>query len=124
MVEKAKEFFTATVGWSFNQFPMGDATYWVAMADDKPVGGLFPMQGAMLEEMPPHWMSYLEVDNVDDAARQIATGGRELAQQPRVEPWGQKSCRIISPGGSLLGFAETSWARTISKQLETAKEDS
>ncbi|MEE9589362.1 MAG: hypothetical protein V3V97_15225 [Hyphomicrobiaceae bacterium] len=58
-VEKAKEFFTATVGWSFNQFPMGDATYWVAMADDKPVGGLFPMQGAMLEEMPPHWMSYL-----------------------------------------------------------------
>ena len=75
------------------------------------------------DRIPLGFTLEFEVDNIDDAARQIAVGGQELAQQPRVEPWGQKSCRMISPGGSLLGFAETSWARTITKQLEAAKED-
>ena len=64
-----------------------------------------------------------EVDKVQDVARRIEADRREIAQAPREEPWGQKTSRMISPGGSLLGFAETPWARRITKQMETAEGD-
>ena len=75
------------------------------------------------DRIPLGFTLEFEVDNVDDVARQVAAAGHELAHQPRDEPWGQKSCRMILPGGCPLGFAETSWARTITKQLEAAKEE-
>ena len=64
-----------------------------------------------------------EVDSVEEASKQIESHGRELAHAPREEPWGQKTFRMISPGGSLLGFAETPWARQITKEMETEKSD-
>jgi len=64
-----------------------------------------------------------EVDDVQDAAKQIEASGWQVAQGPRSEPWGQKTLRVFSPGGGLLGFAETPWARTIIKHLEAAKAD-
>ena len=39
--EKAKKFYGATIGWTFDAMPMPDGTYWVAKMGDKPVGGLF-----------------------------------------------------------------------------------
>ena len=58
-VEKAKAFFTETVGWSFDEFPMENGTYWVAMSNGNPVGGFMAMQGIVPDGVPPHWMSYL-----------------------------------------------------------------
>ncbi len=59
-----------------------------------------------------------EVDAASDAASDIEGHGGKLVQAPREEPWGQKSFRMLSPGGSVLGFAETPWARRI---IETMK---
>ena len=64
-----------------------------------------------------------EVDNIEDAAGQIEQSGYTISQQPRQEPWGQKTCRMMSLGGGLLGLAETPRARRITKQLEAGEED-
>jgi catechol 2,3-dioxygenase-like lactoylglutathione lyase family enzyme len=75
------------------------------------------------DRIPLGFTLEFEVDNVEDTAGRIARDGRDIAQAPRLEPWGQKTLRMLSPGGSLLGFAETPWARKITRQMEVAEGD-
>jgi catechol 2,3-dioxygenase-like lactoylglutathione lyase family enzyme len=75
------------------------------------------------DRIPLGFTLEFEVDSVEDAARRLEGDGRQIAQAPRLEPWGQKTLRMFSPGGSLLGFAETPWARKITQQMETAEGD-
>jgi len=75
------------------------------------------------DRIPLGFTLEFEVENVQEAAGQIEHSGWEISQTPRQEPWGQKTCRLISPGGSLLGLAETPWARKITNQPEVAEGD-
>ena len=75
------------------------------------------------DRIPLGFTLEFEVDDVKDAASRIESAPRQIAQAPRQEPWGQKTFRMLSPGGSLLGFAETPWARRITKAMETAEDD-
>lgn len=59
-----------------------------------------------------------EVDDVDTAAKTVASAGLEVVQAPQMEPWGQKTTRAFAPSGALLGFAETPWGRTLKQQVE------
>ena len=74
----------------------------------------------LAHEIPLGLTLEFEVDNVADASEKITGDGYKMVQGPRVEPWGQKSCRMFSPAGSLFGFAETPWARRITQQMETS----
>ena len=64
--ERAKRFYTETVGWTFAGGPTPDGeTYWVAFEDGKPVAGLFPLASPRFDCVPEGWMSFLAVDDVD-----------------------------------------------------------
>ena len=57
--------------------PHRDRTYWIAKAGDKPVAGILDMRGIVPDGDPPHWLSYLEVDDVDrrlPRSREMAAG--------------------------------------------------
>jgi predicted enzyme related to lactoylglutathione lyase len=57
-VEKAKKFYTDTLGWSFEAMPMPEGdTYWVAKMGEAPVGGLFDISGPQFGPVPECWMS-------------------------------------------------------------------
>lgn len=76
---KAKSFYTKSIGWDFKEMPMGpDGVYYVAMAGEKPAGGIMEMTGKKFEGVPEHWMSYLYVDDVD---------AREKGPQPKALPY-------------------------------------
>jgi len=66
-----------------------------------------------IEKVPLGYTLEFEVDNVADTAATLAEANVSLAQETKTEPWGQVSCRLMSPGGSLLGMAETPWRRTL-----------
>jgi catechol 2,3-dioxygenase-like lactoylglutathione lyase family enzyme len=74
------------------------------------------------DRIPLGFTIEFEVDDVDRAAQQLAARGVQLTQQPKTEPWGQRSCRLIALGGGLLGFAETPWARQIRQHLEAGEQ--
>jgi uncharacterized protein len=72
-VERAKKFYTDTLGWTFESMPMPTdkgKSYWIAKANGEPAGGLFDLTGPEFNSVPESWMSYIAVDNVD--ARRIA----------------------------------------------------
>ena len=78
-VERAKAFYAATIGWTYEGMPMPhqDRTYWVAKLAGKPVAGLMDMRGIVPDADPPHWLGYIEVDNIDRCVAAIeANGGR------------------------------------------------
>src|SRR5271163_2270087 len=72
-VEAAKAFYAATVGWTFESLsaPEPNGAYWVAKAaDGKPVAGILDMRGILPDSDPPHWLNYLEVEDVDQCVAQ------------------------------------------------------
>src|ERR1700731_100758 len=83
-VEAAKAFYAATVGWTFEGMPMPhqNRTYWIAKAGRKPVAGILDMRGIVPDTDPPHWLSYLEVDDVDRCVAEIESHGGKIVRPP------------------------------------------
>lgn len=76
----------------------------------------------LAEKIPLGLTLEFEVDNADQAGAKISRQGYRLIQPARQEPWGQRTFRVFSPAGSLLGFVETPWARQITRPMETSKD--
>jgi len=115
--EKAKKFYGAAIGWTFDAMPMPDGTYWVAKMGDKAVGGLFTIDGPQWEGVPEHWMSYLAVDDVDARPRRLAhqplgevAAGGATADDGDVEGRHQIRPRLhLSPCGRGRGPLHQQW---------------
>jgi catechol 2,3-dioxygenase-like lactoylglutathione lyase family enzyme len=75
------------------------------------------------DSIPLGYTLEFEVDELDQTANQIDASQCVLVQPPHEEPWGQKTCRVIAPGGGLLGFAVTPWARRLAQQVQAAPND-
>jgi catechol 2,3-dioxygenase-like lactoylglutathione lyase family enzyme len=50
-----------------------------------------------------------EVDDVDGAAAELGAAGHELLRPPGDEPWGQRTARLLSADGLLVGVVHTPW---------------
>jgi predicted enzyme related to lactoylglutathione lyase len=87
-VEAAKAFYAATVGWTFEGMPTPhqNRTYWLAKAGGKPVAGILDMRGLTPDSDPPHWLSYLEVDDLDRRLAEIRTHGGKIVRPPLDVP--------------------------------------
>jgi uncharacterized protein len=100
-VEAAKAFYAATVGWTFEGMPMPhqNRTYWIAKAGGKPVAGILDMRGIVPDTDPPHWLSYLEVDDVDRRVAEIESHGGRIVRPPFDVP----DFRRIAVGADATG---------------------
>ena len=107
-VEKAKQFFARTVGWQFEGMNMADmggaGTYWVAQADGKPVGGMMDMTGVVPPGVPPHWIGYVEVDDIDARIAQVASAGGNVMRPPFDIPGVGRIAILADPTGAVLGW--------------------
>lgn len=76
-----KAFYNQLFGWTTSPSNVG---FYHHLHDRNGVmfGGLVDMNSPEWEGVPPHWMSYIRVSNVDDAAKKVA----ELAGNIRVPP--------------------------------------
>jgi uncharacterized protein len=102
--EKAKKFYNATVGWTFDAMPMPGGTYWIAKMDDKPVGGMYPMSGPDFDGVPENWMSYLAVDDVDARLKKAIRAGAKVMREPFDIPMVGRIAVITEPGGATIGW--------------------
>jgi len=74
----AQQFYTSLFGWTTNEVPMGeDEPYVMLEKDGRNVGALYQSAQA-----PPNWLSYINVESVDDSAKRARDLGATLLQEP------------------------------------------
>ncbi|MEM7248397.1 MAG: VOC family protein [Acidobacteriota bacterium] len=82
-VPAATNFYTKLLGWTIEEMDMGEmGTYTMFKRGDDTVGGMMAMPSDMPEQVPPHWMTYVQVDDVDASFGQA----KELGATGQVPP--------------------------------------
>jgi uncharacterized protein len=80
--KKAKDFYGKTLGWTYDDMPMGEMTYTIIKSDGQMVGGMMEMNGPMFEGVPDHWLSYIAVDDVDKRLKKLKAEGGKVIREP------------------------------------------
>ena len=112
-MEGAKKFYTSVLGWEAYDVQMGDptspakegeASYTLWKIGDREVGGAMKLEGPDMKNVPQHWMSYVNVADVDKVVEKVlANGGKVVAGPMDIESVGR--FHIISdPQGAVLGL--------------------
>lgn len=80
----AKNFYTQLFGWDHEDMPMGaEGTYTMLKLNGKDVGGLYTLMPDMVAQgVPPHWLSYVCVTNVDESAEKAKAEGATIMKGP------------------------------------------
>lgn len=105
--DDAVNFYRKTLGWEFEATDLPDGgAYWVARHNDQPVGGVFALDHQEHDQIPSHWMTYMQVEDIhraQDSARQA--GGEVARPVMQLEGIG-KLAVIADSSGALVGLIE------------------
>lgn len=102
----AKAFYGELFGWQAHDMPADEhGVYTMLKLHGKDVAGLYelgPEQRA--QNVPPHWFSYVAVDDADAATEKVgALGGTVIAPATAVDPAGRMAI-VQDPTGAVFGL--------------------
>lgn len=104
--DKCQAFYEEIFGWKFKS---GDAAGGMdyrefSPSGDKPVGGLYQIDPKFFGDNPPppHYMTYVAVDDVDESAKQAKELGATLIREPMDIPNVGRFCIIQDPTGGMI----------------------
>jgi predicted enzyme related to lactoylglutathione lyase len=101
----AKKFFCDLMGWTTSEQDMGPmGTYTMFEQDGLAVGGMMGMDHPDWEGVPPHWMTYLQVDDVDAKAAKVTELGGTICVPPTDIPNVGRFCVINDPSGGTISL--------------------
>jgi predicted enzyme related to lactoylglutathione lyase len=80
--KKACDFYARLLGWHFEEIPRPEGIYRVAKLGDQRVAGLFEMKGEAFEGVPPHWLGYVAVDDIDKRVAAAKQAGAQMIREP------------------------------------------
>ena len=106
--EAAQAFYGALFGWDFDAQPTAQGgTYITATKNSKSAAGMMEQMPAQAEQgMPPMWMSYITVDDLEKTVGEVdGAGGQVLMPAMDVMDSG-KMAVIGDPTGSAVGLWE------------------
>ena len=97
--EAALAFYARLVGWEKTdaiESPMG--VYQMYGRNNQPLGGMFTKPADM--PMPPNWLYYIRVSNVDEAAERVKALGGQVLNGPMDVPGGDRIAQCLDPQGA------------------------
>jgi predicted enzyme related to lactoylglutathione lyase len=81
----ATKFYADVLGWDFetHEMPGGMGPYTMVRHAGKELGGLYELNADMLAQgIPPHWLSYINVEDADASANRAEAAGAEIQMGP------------------------------------------
>jgi predicted enzyme related to lactoylglutathione lyase len=101
----ATDFYTKVAGWGTQDFAgSGAKPYTMWTTHDTPIGGVMELGPEMKGAMPPHWIGYVGVPSVDDAARQAESLGGRVLTAPMDIPEVGRFAVISDPQGAAIAI--------------------
>lgn len=103
--EIAKRFYADTIGWTADPMDMPEGgTYWVLKAEGTAAAGVFTMAGPMFDGVPDHWLTYVEVDDIDARTSRVEAAGGQIIRAPWTVPGVGRIAILRAPGGAVMGW--------------------
>ena len=102
--ETCKSFYTELFGWNYSETDSTEMEYTeIKLGDGKQFGGMYKTPPEM-EGVPPHWMAYVSVDDID-ASLQKATelGGTIVVPATDIPNTGRFGV-ITDPTGAAIAM--------------------
>jgi len=97
----AKKFYTPITGWGTQPFDK-DYTMWTTSGS--PFAGLYRLSPEMRQQgIPPHWMPYVEANNVDETVRLATSLGGKAFVGPQDIPNVGRFALVQDPQGARFG---------------------
>jgi hypothetical protein len=103
----AKKFYTELLGWQLEESNVAGMSYIEIVAGGEHIGGMYQMT-AENGGAPSHWMSYVEVEDVDDRAEKAAELGGKVCVPPTDIPNVGRFCVITDPTGATFSLVRLS----------------
>ncbi len=103
-----KEFYAKVLGWTYSTMDGTEDSYVLAHSGgDNPCAGIADMDEMGLDKsIPPHWFTYIAVDDIDAAVEKIKGGGGSLAKDVFEIPNIGKIAIANDVGGAVIGFIQ------------------
>jgi predicted enzyme related to lactoylglutathione lyase len=100
-INAAVKFYTELANWGTQTHDMGEqGVYYLFQVDGGDVGGGYQMGGPQFEGVPPHWMPYVWVDDVDAVAAEAARLGGNVVAPPMDVPNVGRMAFLQDPHGA------------------------
>lgn len=96
-VDRAREFYGAVFGWTFETSQMPAGPYTVFSVGDRAVGGMMPKPSP---DIPNHWGTYFAVDDAATAIETTKAGGGALSHGPMDIPQVGVLAGLVDPTGA------------------------
>ena len=101
--KQAQDFYTQLFGWETELFKAGEVDYSMISSGGQSHGGFGKaMEGAP----PPHWLSHVRVENVDDTIEKAKSAGGKLAAGPFEMGEVGRMAIILDPQGAYISAYE------------------
>jgi predicted enzyme related to lactoylglutathione lyase len=101
----AEAFYDDIVGWNSVDSGMPGANYTLFNAGDVRVAGLMTMpENALKMNIPPAWLGYIGVDDVDIAAKKVAKLGGKVHREPEDIPSIGRFAIVTDPHGAVFAL--------------------
>ena len=105
-----KSFYNNVFDWQFQESKPGSEGFeyieFSTGGDGGPVGGMYEINPEMFggHAPPPHWMIYVAVDNVDEAAAKATSLGGTIMTGPMDIPNVGRFCVVKDPTDAALAL--------------------
>lgn len=103
---EAEAFYARVLGWSFANSGMSGMSYHLASHGGDMIAGVMEMPDDVVG-MPPAWMIYLEVDDIDASAARISSLGGMIFREPADVPGTGRFAIAADPQGAAFGLLQT-----------------
>ena len=103
--DSAKEFYAHLFGWSSLEQQANGGSFTRLRLSDSDVGSIYQLRAAHLDQgMLSHWTPYIQVDNVDDAARRATAFGGNVIVRPFDVSGVARIALILDSVGAQVGL--------------------
>lgn len=98
--DAVKSFYSSVTGWNPQDVSMGAYNDYCMLppGQEAPVAGICHSRGGNAS-IPPVWLVYINVENLDDSLAKVRELGGEVVGEPRGGPEG-RFCVIKDPAGA------------------------
>lgn len=102
-VEGAKRFYEAVFGWGAETSTDTEMTYTEFKLGGESIGGMMDMPPMVPAEVPPYWLVYFQVPDVDATTGRATELGGQILAPPMDFPGGRFSV-VADPQGAMFGL--------------------